>query len=88
MVIETNPRRDLKIVKRTMTYTPLEVYINDKLIGVWNHRNAEDNWTETVYNIAGSQITSDKTKVRLEIHRELKHHYTCFSAHYWFYQKI
>ncbi len=88
MVIETKPGRDLKIVKRTMTFTPLEVYINDKLIGVWNHRNAEDNWTETIYNIAGSQITSDKTKVRLEIHRELKHHYTCFSAHYWFYQKI
>jgi len=88
MIINTRIGRDLKIIKRTMTFTPLEVYINDKLIGIWNHRNAENNWTETVYNIPGRYITSNKTKVRFEIYRELKHHYTCFSAHYWFYQKI
>ncbi len=87
MVIETEPGKDLRIIKRTNTFTPLEVYINDKLVGVWTHRNVEDNWTETVYNVAGSYITSNKTKVRLEIYRELRHHYTCFSAHYWFYQK-
>jgi hypothetical protein len=88
MVVNTEPGKELKIIKRTRTFTPLEVYINDKLVGVWTHRNAENNWTETVYTVAGRYITSYKTKIRFEIHRKLKHHYTCFSAHYWFYQKV
>lgn len=87
MTIKTEPGKDLKIIKRTEAFTPLEVYINDKLIGLWTHQTTSDNWSETVYQVAGSHITSDKTKVRFEIYRELKHHYTSFSAHYWFYQK-
>lgn len=88
MIINTEPGKDLKIIKRTEAFTPLEVYINDKLIGVWTHQTTLDNWSETVYQVSGSYITSAKTKVRFEIYRELKHHYTCFSAHYWFYQKV
>jgi len=87
MIIDTEPGKELKIIKRTEAFTPLEVYINEKLIGVWTHQTTENNWSETVYTVSASQITSDKTRVRLEIYRELKHHYTCFSAHYWFYQR-
>ncbi|MEW6608400.1 MAG: hypothetical protein AB1414_13300 [bacterium] len=87
MVVETEVGKDLKIIKRTNTFTPLEVFVNDKLIGLWTHHNVEEQWSETVYGISGKHITSNKTKIRFEIHRELKHHYTCFSAHYWFYQR-
>jgi len=87
MVVNTIPGKGLKIVKRTSTYTPIEVWVNEEFIGVWTHENADSAWTEAVYEVPGQNITSKQTRIRLPLHRELKHYYVCFSAYYWFYQK-
>lgn len=86
MDVKTEPNKELKIIKRTYTFSPLEVYVHGRLIGVWNHTNSEDAWTEASYTIPAKYITSDSTNIRLEIYQELQNHYTCFSAYYWFYQ--
>ncbi len=87
MVVRTIPGKGLKMVKRTSTYTPIEVWVNGEFLNVWTHENADNAWTEAVYEIPGNKITSRQTRISLPLHRELKHYYVCFSAYYWFYQK-
>lgn len=87
MVVHTIPGKGLKIVKRTSTYTPIEVWVNGEFLGVWTHENADGAWTEAVYEVPGNKIISNQTKISLPLHRELKHYYVCFSAYYWFYQR-
>jgi hypothetical protein len=87
MVVRSIPGKGLKIVKRTSTYTPTEVWVNGEFLGIWTHENAENAWTEAVYEIPASKIISNQTRISLSLHRELKHYYVCFSAYYWFYQK-
>jgi hypothetical protein len=87
MKIHTIPGKELKIVKRTSTYTPVEVWINGEFLGVWTHQSTDGYWSETIYTIPGNKITSNYTNISFPLHRDLIHYYVCFSAYYWFYQK-
>jgi len=85
--IKTIPNKDLFIVARATAPFSLGVYINGQAREWWqNFKGSQETslWHEPMIKISGSLITSEKTKIKLEVVD--KHQVSYFTTHYWFYQ--
>ncbi|MDI6751491.1 MAG: hypothetical protein QME07_01340 [bacterium] len=85
--IKTIPNKDLIIVARTTAPFSLGLYINGQAREWWRNLKGSHEtslWHEPMVKIPGSYITSEKTKIRLEVVD--KHQVSYFTTHYWFYQ--
>jgi hypothetical protein len=86
MVIKTQPNHDMKIVMRTIGPLKLDVVINGKYYKEWiDERNYGNLWVESILTIPGKWITSNQTKIHLEIKNKQQDTYS--PAYYWFFQK-
>lgn len=86
MIIQTNQLQELKIIMRTVTDFGLQVRINDKFVKRWENKKSPGNvWIEAICTLPAQWITSDKTKLEIQVLDRQQDIYT--NAHYWFLQK-
>ncbi|MEW6608399.1 MAG: hypothetical protein AB1414_13295 [bacterium] len=85
MVVKTQPGHEMKIMMRTTGALKLNVLINEKYCKTWvDERNYGNLWVESILTIPGKWITSDQTKIHIEIKNFQQDTYSV--AHYWFFQ--
>ncbi|MBU1261540.1 hypothetical protein KJ640_01095, partial [bacterium] len=86
-LIKTIPNKDLFIIARATAPFSLGVYINGQAREWWqNSKGSQETslWHEPMIKIYGSYITSEKTRIKLEVVD--KHQVSYFTTYYWFYQ--
>ncbi len=85
--VKTIPNKDLLIVTRATAPFSLGLYVNGQAREWWQNLKGNQEtffWHEPMIKIPGSFITSEKTKIKLEVVD--KHQMSYFTTHYWFYQ--
>ncbi|MDI6734580.1 MAG: hypothetical protein QME42_00030 [bacterium] len=86
MVVKTQPGQEMKIVMRTTGALKLDVLINGKYCRKWiDETNPGNTWSESLVTIPGQWVTSNSTKVHIEVRDKQQDTYSV--GYYWFFQK-
>lgn len=86
MVIKSKPGQEMKIVIRTIGTLRMTLMINGKYTKEWiDEQGYGDKWVESILTIPSKWITSNRTKIQIEVKHKQQDTYT--SAYYWFFQE-